>query len=305
LTGTTDGVLFDQALAKVKRQVRQYDGDFNLIVPLAELRDLRRTIVGSAALSQKLMWDLINIRATKGKSAAKWASQAWLNYGFGVKPLINDAKDIANSIAAYLSKKQGVRNLSGSASKDWVKSGKADGFTGTYHARMKTNFHQICHLSYRFTGAYDVAISAANDYAAADHFHLDTGLLPAAWELIPYSWVVDYFTTMGAFLDDAFTTPGGTTKYLTCSRRFTCDYTEDISHYIDPLSFPNERYKAFLENTNGVGFVSLYEFERTSYTSIPSRSLRLKTVDEVGQHAVNKLLNLSSIFIGSRFKTTK
>jgi len=303
LSVVSDPVLLDQALAKIKRQIRQYDGDFNLMVPMAELGDLRSTIRGTADLATNLMKDLINIKKTRGASAAKYASKAWLNFNFGVKPMLSDAREIAESIAKYLNRQQGIKPLHGSASRSWVTSGKAVGFTGTYHARMRTDFAQVNNLSYKFTGAYNLVVNASNNFGIAAHLHLDpSGLLPAAWELIPYSWVVDYFTTMGAFLDDIFTSPGGSSKFLTCSRRYTCDYTETISHYLSPGAFPNERYVRFDDNTPGVGYVSLYEFERTVYSSIPSLSLRLKTIDEVGKHAVNKLLNLSSLLVQSRIR---
>lgn len=297
-SATHDGTR-DLALARFKNKLRSAVGDKNLIVPLVELRELRGTLRSTANMATNLMETLITIKRTRGRSAINYASDAWLNFSFGVKPLVNDAKEICETIETILLKADPSQRIEAGARRDWSSGRKVPGLIGAGNASIETSqdFHHT--LTYKYIGGFDLSRQAANDYGVGSQFHLELGaLIPAFWELVPYSWVVDYFTTMGAYLDDTFTASPGVSKYICLNRTYTCRLIENTKHIQQkPIVFPGT--DLITSQQPGLIDVQYFEFERTSIGALPSRSLRFKSVDEVGQNAINKLLNLASVFNNS------
>jgi len=291
-----DSALRDVALRRIKTKLNSHYGRVDAVVPVVELHDLRRTIVGIARLSTELLHSLSAIRKTKGASAIKYASKAWLTFSFGVKPLVQDVASIALAIQDYLSRFDHTMRITGSASKDWTSGLKESGQASTYGVSLKTSTYAHHRLSYKYIGGFDILVRAANNYSLDSHLGLEFDSLPGvAWELIPYSWVVDYFTTVGAFLDDTFVVPPGSTKYLLLDRLYTM-YSQVIPS-LAPL-FPEA---TIISEKVRPGFMEYREFSRQRLVGLPRIGLSFKSQDSQAGHAVNKLLNLASVFI-SGFK---
>jgi len=288
---TDDAFLQDRALLRIKQRLSAHRGDIQGVVPIVELKDLRRSIIGIADLTTSVFHDLITIKKTKGRSALKWASNAWLSFSFGVKPLMNDVSDMATSIQDYMDRKDHRTRLTGKANKKWMSQGFTGGITGMRASPMKCYTEKYHTLSYKYIGAFDIAVESANNYGIAKHLHFGFESLPSvAWELLPYSWAVDYFSTVGAFLDDTFVIPDGSLKYLVLDRKYTMD--ANIYHTHGPKTSG-----ATLSEVVRPGKVSYWHFSRTSLSSLPYVGLRFKTMDRVGKNALNKVLNLGAVLI--------
>lgn len=177
----------DFALASaVARKIRGHD--FNLGVTLAECRKSFAMVSGSARGVSDI---LLNIgRSAQRRKLKRGDTQAyiqskWLEYRYGWIPLLSDAYNAAEAAASLL------RDPT-----DWVSAGAkrsaplrwgspyiGDSFTQGEGVRSK-----LVHC--RLKG----------DLALADHFGLDDPL-PMAWELIPYSFVIDWFMPIGDYLE--------------------------------------------------------------------------------------------------------
>lgn len=291
LQDADDTVLRDMALARLKRKLARHNASTNVLVPMAELHEMRGFISASAKLATSFLHELLRIKRTKGRSALKYASDAWLNFSFGVSPLVDSTKAIAESIAAYLDHTDHNVVLTGSASKRWVSGSTPSASTGAFGADIYTSCRVVHDLSYRYTSGFSIAVKSGNNYGVGSQFGLEFGaLIPTFWELVPYSWVVDYFTNVGAFLDDTFTTPSGSTKYVVLNRRYNARM--DVDGELRP-AVKSTSVEQYLRP----GFYDYFHFTRTPLSSLPHQSLRFKTSDEVGLFAVNKLLNLSALLI--------
>lgn len=286
-----DPDLEQQATRGLKRKLSAHSGEFNALVPVAELGDLRKTLRGITSSASGMMSAMIDIKRTRGKSAAKFAADKWLTWSFGIRPLISDANAAAKAISTYVNRQNHTVRLTAGASRAFSTRYVA-GYAGTVGSYVDCELIGQHKLSYLLIAAFDMNVSAANGYGVDDHFGLNFGsMVQAAWELTPYSWVVDYFTTAGDFLDDTFTTPGGVPKYSVLCRR------HEISGTVRTYHTPKPQY--VLSGSDGRGTFDYFEFERTSYgNSLPRTTLRFRSVDEVGLHGVNKLLNLASVLIG-------
>lgn len=294
-----DTTLRDQALARIKRKLASQSSSTNVVVPMVELRELRGLVRSLAKSGTGLVNTLLEARDGKrftGRSLPQFASDAWLTWSFGISPMIGEANSISAAIAAFLNKKDSRIRLEGFASKNW-KSGSAQNQATASIGEVLRYGHDAEHsLTYKYTGGFDLSMKSGNNYGLGPQFGLEFGaIIPTAWELVPYSWLVDYFTTVGAYLDDTFTSPSGTTKYLSLGKKYTCRITSNGT-YIPNKSTTVEGH--YINSQSHTPQIYVYSsFERTSLTTLPHVGLRFKTMDEMGLNAVNRLLNLTSLLL--------
>jgi hypothetical protein len=283
----TDSTLLDIATANFNRNRGKMTGGMEGLPPLLELKDLRMTSKGLTKLTTTMMQTLISIKKTKGRSAYKYASDAWLTYGFGIQPMLSDIRKLSASIDSYLTNKDSVSRVTGFAKRSWSTGSKSVINThGAYNLRCHQNAHH--QLSYRIVSGMKFNISASNDYTAASHLGLTPDGLPsAAWELTPMSWVADYVTTAGDFIDDTFTSKNGESIYCTVSRRYEVNTANSM--FMDPTS----PYKG--GGGSDTSTFRYIDFQRTVLAKPPSRILRLRTLDEMGLHGLTKLTNLVTV----------
>lgn len=287
-----NSALKEAALGRLKHKLNGYVGKAQLAAPLAESREIHRLVKQINGFGMDAVKAMLLLKRTRGKSALKFASQIWLGFGFGINPLLKDIESAANSILDYQTRQdRGVR-VSGSANEDYFSTGSASppssiapGVTsqinGSAHHRQGV----------RYVAGVDLTIRSDASYSVTDHLGLGITSMPSAiWELVPFSWVVDYFTTVGPWLDDVFYTLPGVCKYVSLSEKYQNEVRWDLQ------VFPNVNYKIAITGRQG-GF-RYFSFQRSSLTTLPTRQLRVKSLDEVAQHSLVKLLNLSSVLAG-------
>jgi len=293
-TGTpTDSVLRDQALARFKRKLQNEVGNYQAAVPLAQVHELRGLIHHATDLTGDFLRKMKAFRRTKGRSLLNFLQKNWLAYSFGIAPTISDISQASQSVNDFLRKKRSVKRISASASKRENASAKYEDFSGNHYpynyVYVDTSIER--YLQYTFTAGIDFRFFAGNNYGILEHLGLGNLLaeLPSiGWELIPYSWVIDYFTTIGDYLEDTFVLPSGSTIYLCESRKFVATGREC------PRATPTARTNHISYNVVD-GKWTYIDFERSVLTNLPHRSLRFRTVDEIGRNALNKVLNLASL----------
>lgn len=131
-------------------------------------------------------------------------ADTWLTWSFGVKPMINDANDAANAF----------ERLSRGDKKDVVRitaTGEAEAYSRTTHlgypitstpyllVDVRLKHVDTCMVIYR--GAIKSS-APSGDMPVPMQFGLDlSSFVPTVHELIPYSYLVDYFTNVGDVLD--------------------------------------------------------------------------------------------------------
>lgn len=284
----SDAALRDLALLRLKRKIGSHLNKQNLAVPIVELREMRGMIRGMAEYSTTFLHKLAGIKKTKGKSAKKAFDEAWLTYSFGLSPMVGDFKDALDNVQAALDRADHNVVLSGAAKKDWFQSHPQMVSTflfGTPAIVDATVYHV---LSYRYEGGFAFKLLSSNDYSTSKLFSFSIEALPTVgWELLPYSWMIDYFTNVGAFLDDTFVLPPGSSTYiiLNTRHRVTCGITASTRPSPGTL----------VSTTTKPGRAEWERFERSKIASLPRIGLHVKSMDQIGTNAVNKLLNLAAL----------
>jgi hypothetical protein len=259
------------------------------------MRGLLRALALSAT---DMIRALIVIKKSKGASAFQYASHAWLTWSFAVKPTVLEIQEVAQSIETFMAEQNAKFTDYGASKKQWITRAKQSSNTA-YGTDAEWSAQLLHTLSYRYTCGYHPKVRSANDYGYGAHYGLEFGaMVPALWELTPFSWLWDYFGTMGDYLEDVFVSDSVNTIYVNLGRKYSV--SGSIALDIRANELTTEMYKRVKP-----GAFDFMQFDRSILSQLPTRQLRFKTTDEIGKSAVNKLLNLSSVLVGSRGKYFK
>jgi hypothetical protein len=154
-------------------------------------------------------------RAARGIKNPDWrrriivdaASDLWLTAQLGWKPLLHDIEDIAIAIARMVHEERHTV-CRGFAEDEWKTSSTSYGSrsnyfeTRLYDVEVQT-FQVIYRGGLRATVA-DFASEPLNRIRELSGFTVEN-FIPTVWELIPFSFVIDYFVNIGDLLSAAST----------------------------------------------------------------------------------------------------
>lgn len=290
--GMTDATLRDIALGRLKNRLANEIKAYKALAPTAELREARKLFRSVSSRVIDFLMALARAKKSKGKSLSVWASGQWLEVSFAIKPMVADISNLLDTVYNYMLRRDRSIRLQGSSGKQWIQTSyrdRAGTTTGCLGANISTNYRVEASLQYRFICGFEVLLESASDYGWTEHLGIELSEVPsAAWELTAFSWMFDYFTTVGAFLGDVFDVPPGFTKYVVENRRYKARiYTEEF--------YMPQPWLKTIVTKSGSALVELVVFERKRLTKLPTRALRFKTLDEIGVNGVNRLLNLAAV----------
>jgi hypothetical protein len=224
--------------------------------------------------------------ATRQKREVDLAN-AWLEIQYGWKPLLSDVYEAVQSIQRPRYFMNYARVTSQVDQTLQVTSNGLNSTTGAYQRRVTT-----CR--------WHVSRSKTVEFRLSDDFgkHLNslglTNPLSLAWELTPYSFVVDWFLPIGNWLDGLDATFGAQFVKGMDGNYNTRDQVFKIS--CDPYDYPS------WGGTGGGSGTAKWVakvFVRTPFGSFPSPALAFKSPVSVG-HAQNALALLTQTFLGRR-----
>jgi hypothetical protein len=204
----TDNLARAAFYKKLKLLETQFQGYIFAGELMETLKMLRHPLVGIRSLSKDF---LDTLRKRKRANPKKWLNDigsAWLEQSFGWNPLLNDVSD---AVKAYqrLVKPVQTQKLSASASKTYDRTRDRStvywpGYQATYDSGC--TFHTVSswfleNVKIRYKGALIARVKAPS-WQNKDLFGFEPqNFIPAAWELLPWSFLADYFANIGDILD--------------------------------------------------------------------------------------------------------
>jgi hypothetical protein len=151
-------------------------------------------------VAQSLGKNLKKVQRMDAKGVAQVVSDAWLGYQFGILPLTSDIKAIGKSISAIIYIAERPIKISGSFSLDGNAVKKETNVGGG--GLNQTVFMQLHRKRSVKLGTSYILDRPDASLPVAEAFGLTWGnFVPTAWQLLPYSWLVDYFAGISVVLD--------------------------------------------------------------------------------------------------------
>ena len=187
------GEVSNRLLSKVRNR------EIDLGVSLGEYRETASFVAGAMVKTAKSFKQLKQgdvsgaLQTLTGKRNNRWAdipgaaSNTWLAYSYGLKPLINDVSDAVKVLEKGL--RDPSRPIVVRSSTTKSVSGFATDY-GCYHDRIEG--------SVRVSGKIEFWIDNPFLYTLEQVGFVNP--LSVAWELVPFSFVVDWFVPVGEFL---------------------------------------------------------------------------------------------------------
>jgi hypothetical protein len=223
----TSSIEFGQDLGEWKETVH------GLIHPLQTLREftfhhLYRVTKLASVMSRK-------------RSVTKMIADTWLEFKFGWFPL---AADVGKAYADFSNNRnhQNVQAISASARgefTDYLAPNGAGGFSispGVIHCDTRvTGYYFVTMKGAIRTGAHNGALKAAQMLQLdLPHF------VPTAWDLLPYSWIVDYFVNVGDIFKGLcfqFSDLTWANKTIRTVHQYDWNYWMDLNNYSHDVQY--------------------------------------------------------------------
>lgn len=291
-TSDADAAKVAEADMQLRKKYNKRVPDFNAVVPVGEWREtgqLYDRLVNDTYAYVNKAYDLLPYATTlkKFRKVAARAADYWLAYQWGAAPLISDLQTAAADLASKTAGGPGTPSMTvkGESEKSWTTASYHDVWADTNGIMQGKGIVRNEHSCiYRSTLGFE-AISPIEDNLelARSVFMPSFGeVVVGIYDLIPYTWLLDYFTTTGEWLEGQFQLMARP-FYGTKSRLYTCTSTSSFR--------PTNGFRTAREAV----WVSEYvRYTRTPDTILTTRPLGFKPLDEV--YSYKKLLNLVSLF---------
>lgn len=246
-----------QSRAEVKALLNLKDQRINLAQAYAERKmtadlvssSLNRMTQSVLALRQRQFrraWELLGGNPRK-------LPQTWLEYQYGWRPLMNDCKGAVDALQRYDKSQDWVVSVKGSAKEE---SDVWDDISGTYSANRRVVKKNGCFVRLDYTPKNGF-LSALASLGLTNPYQL-------AWEVLPYSFVIDWYLPIGEWLSAMDADAGY--DFLSGSRS-TRRETTTFVRAVD-RSYPLEpTYRK--TQTNYRCFRREFDLQRTIYESSP------------------------------------
>lgn len=277
-----DAQAYNLALVRLYKRIREQRTAFEGLTFIGELREalsmirnparkLRESVSGYLGTAKKRAR---RNRSPRSKNRA--ISQTWLEYSFGWSPLINDVGNGAKALSRLLTYRTfGVLPVSArdSASTALVETFPTSDPSGAFRVIQNRRDEHItgCHLAV----GIKVEPYGNRDLSFLEEVGFNPGsFLPTVWELLPWSFFIDYFTNIGDIIQ-AFSYIQS--EYIFTSKTLRREHRLSQSCRYDKAFYPTTPLVYWVNNGEpGDSSSTAKRVSRSSFTpGIPTLDFRL------------------------------
>lgn len=230
------------------------------------------------------------VERNRGSDLLQLAAGTWLEYTYGWKPLLSDVYAQAENLANYLTNHQNViREARGTA--------KGENTTKTVDTVSSSDWEVWTEAVMKTRYSYVVRYKVADPNGSIPQIFGLNNPLSVAWELIPFSFVADWFLPIGDFLEGLTSTSGLEFHSGSLTRRYEAFVHKRI---IPKVAHPDQGgSRRMYLNYGDSMYQHKYGKSRTLLTEFPQPQFIPKNPLSVS-HATSALALLQSVFRGSR-----
>lgn len=307
------------AIAKLYERIKAVRSQMNGLQFLGELRQtihMIRNPVNALIKGLTNYHDAVKSKATRNirgvplkKRAAivkDTASGLWLEYSYGWKPLLNDVKGIAETAGRIVAERQQVRDsatstVTGTPVKTFNQHNAPYGILGNLYLRTISSYESTAGVSWSVGLSSDVVapIGSLARAAQLSGFTLEN-FVPTLWELVPFSFVAEYFSNIGDIIEASCMSTAGITWKSKSNRTVT---------QLTKVAYPGNTFPKtapFYDiggQVSKVGHYGSLVISKTSLTRTVPTSLPIPDLTLHLPGSVNKYANLAALLL-VRFRTT-
>jgi hypothetical protein len=216
--------LISVASSKAWSNANQHDA--NVLQDAAESRQLAKLLISPKTTAQKIIAAAVKTRGKSvlsgakslGKSSLDLASDLWLQYQYGIKPLVSTLNGVVDAMARYRKRHRWTARGNVSLSRTKVTSG--------------SSAYWVADIFWTRTDVHEVKVRAGilleEEVKLTNNLGVDaSGMLSLPWELIPFSFVADWFINVGDFISSIvpFTTKTPLATWYTIEETITSTFT--------------------------------------------------------------------------------
>lgn len=244
--------VYNAALGRLNDKVR---GGLDLAVSIAEISQLRKQLLDTI---RKLI-ALGKNGGLKGWGSTRDLANGWLEWQYGWKPLMSDIYGIIDEL--FRLHITTLKTVHASANQPLTGLGVIPRFIGefTWQVRSSGEGKESC----RFVMTVEIPGGTLDRWSTLNPVGL-------AWELIPFSFVVDWFFDVGSYMKNLETA-------LLYSTRFKSGYVSELYWYDgieeslpgQKFSFPTANPPKYCYNDFTKSKIRIRRFRRTKLTSYP------------------------------------
>lgn len=303
------------ALMSAYKKIKQEHKLFSGLTFLGELRQAISMVKKPARALQESLFSYIATlkRRSKGvpmnpagnRKRKDILAETWLEYSFGWVPLLSDIGSAAKVISEYKTGKDG----SDTRRRRISAYGEDVAAVLEQYENMDSSIVPLIR-EYRTTGKnssrYRIGLSyktslptgTAKRVFQASGFEL-AEFIPTAWELLPWSFLIDYFTNIGDLLE-AFTTPKDNIYRITKTVRSEALILYRVKLDRQRLSLFPGVYGPYSESGHGT---TRWISKKTTFarTKVASLDLpRLQMENPFGKNTLVRSLNMSALALSAR-----
>lgn len=289
----------NQALTRFYKDLRGEKGPLQGLTFLAELREAIHMLRHPA---QGLFKGLRNYtealeRKKKPRRGKRWNNRmlqdTWLEYSFGWVPLVSDCKSIAEALGHLVDDRRrstvrghGSQETELSAFTTLTNFGHIYGFDTT-NTKVKSDVTIRGGLSSELR-APSGSIERLTEVCGFDL----SEWAPTLWEVIPYSFVVDYFTNVGDIISCA---TACTSNVTWLSKSHVDNYRKTVVNTFDPVRSAAALSPSYLMGGGTLG----YSESQGGYVSRSIPTLGLPSLEVSAPGFSLKWLNLAALLGGA------
>lgn len=272
---------------------------------LGELRESIHMIRHPAETLRAGVLDYFSVlRKRKGRGSSTFSKRkiladTWLEYSFGWSPLIHDISDASKALAATIDNvnstmirasginEQDLGTLTKEASPDFVF------FYYTWHRERTCKVRYIAHVENSTTGPSGSLERLGNT----------TGFnwsewIPTAWELLPWSFFIDYFSNIGDVIAASITSTAGV-KWVCRTDRYTgiSQYTGGEHNVAKTKDFCRGGSSNYRGSSGKLGSFTYYT-TRVDRSEVLTPGFPTLAFELPGRR--NQFLNMAALFASAR-----
>lgn len=288
----------NQALTQLRKRIQEQHTKFQGGVFLGEFMESVRMIrspakalregISAYVTNVRRYFDSNKLRTWRKSRQDQFLAKSWLEYSFGWMPLIHDIQDGVDAFWTFCHPADVPTRLSA--------SGRASEIVPTYTGSGSTLVADGSHISafwqrretldvlvrYRCGHLLQRTASFQNGSMSKTRLRNLFGFspeqfIPTVWELIPYSFLVDYFVNIGDLLSAAVTDTAGVT-WICRTVRKSRTHEKSVTR-LDMAKIQND-IGGSLGHVLGTSFTpSYYEASWTSVSRSPVSSLGMPSLE--------------------------